>query len=162
MRLNAVESEAIESLQRAYVRALDKRDFDAWVDTFDNSEEASYICTSSENADADLSIALMYDDCRKRILDRVTFIRDIWAGTYQDYHTRHFIQPLHCEALGDARYGVETNFAILFTPETGRTEVQVAGTYEDVVILGAQGARFQSKKVIYDTTVLPRYIVYPF
>lgn len=163
--MNAVTAEAIvqiDNLQAAYVHALDNKDFQAWVDTFDTAEDTAYFCTSAENDDHEWPIALMYDDCRMRIEDRVTFIEKIWAGTYQDYHTRHFIQRTLCEQISDDTYAVETNFSIIYTPETGRSDVQVAGVYKDEVLINGKGAKFKRKKAIYDTTILPRYIVYPF
>ncbi|MEH6639211.1 MAG: aromatic-ring-hydroxylating dioxygenase subunit beta [Porticoccaceae bacterium] len=152
----------VDALQAQYIRALDNRDFQGWVDTFDTAEDTAYFCTPAENVDNNLEIALMYDDCRKRIEDRVTFITDIWAGTFQDYRTRHFIQRTHCEQKQEGLYLVETNFSIIYTPESGRSDVQVAGVYKDEVLINGGGAKFKSKKAIYDTTVLPRYIVYPF
>jgi 3-phenylpropionate/cinnamic acid dioxygenase small subunit len=152
----------IDELQANYIRALDNKAFDAWIDTFDTADDTAYFCISAENADRELPIALMYDDCRQRIEDRVTFIEKVWAGTFQDYRTRHFIQRIGCEPCGDDTYAVETNFSIVYTPESGRSDIQVAGVYKDEVIINGDDAKFKRKKAIYDTTVLPRYIVYPF
>lgn len=152
----------IDALQSEYINALDNKNFQDWVGTFDTAEETSYFCIPAENEDNNLSIGLMYDDCRKRIEDRVTFIEDIWAGTFQDYRTRHFIQRTSCAPNGENSYSVETNFLIAYTPESGRSDVQVAGVYKDTVIINGSQARFKTKRAIYDTTVLPRYIVYPF
>ncbi|HKY91044.1 MAG TPA: aromatic-ring-hydroxylating dioxygenase subunit beta [Nevskiaceae bacterium] len=152
----------VDDLQARYVRALDTRDLRGWLDTFRREPDTAYFCISAENVERDLPIALMYDDCRDRIEDRVVFIEKIWAGTFQDYRTRHFIQRLHVTSDPAGVVRVETNFSILFTPETGRTEVQVAGLYRDEIVIDDDGARFRSKRAIYDTTILPRYIVYPF
>ena len=163
--MNAITADAaaqIDNLQAEYIHALDSKDFHAWVDTFDTADETSYFCTPAENDEHDLPIALMYDDCRMRIEDRVTFIEKIWVGTFQDYRTRHFIQRTRCEQISDNTYAVETNFSIIYTPETGRSDVQVAGVYKDKVLINGNGAKFKTKKAIYDTTILPRYIVYPF
>ena len=152
----------IDALQAEYIHALDNKNFPGWVDAFDTAEDTAYFCTPAENEDNDLPIALMYDDCRLRIEDRITFITDIWEGTYQDYRTRHFIQRTYCAHKEGDVYEVETNFLIVYTPESGRSDVQVTGVYRDEVIVSGSGAKFKSRKAIYDTTVLPRYIVYPF
>lgn len=152
----------IDALQARYIHALDNRDFDAWVDTFGTDKDTAYFCISAENEENDLPIALMYDDCRDRIEDRVTFIEKIWVGTFQDYRTRHFIERTNCKSIGKDIYAVETNFSILYTPESGRSDVQVAGVYKDEMAINGDGAKFRSKRAVYDTTVLPRYIVYPF
>ena len=152
----------IDALQARYVHALDNRDLQAWVDTFDTARDSSYFCISAENEENGLPIALMYDDCRDRIEDRVVFIEKIWVDTFQDYRSRHFIECTHCEQIDERTYALETNFAVLFTPETGRTGVQVSGVYKDRIIVDGEGARFRSRRAVYDTTILPRYIVYPF
>ena len=154
----------IDELQMRYIHALDNKNFQEWLETFSTDESTSYICTSAENEENNFPIALMYDDCRGRIEDRVTFIQKIWAGTFEDYRSRHFINRTRTESLGGDVYTVETNFSILYTPESGRTEVQVSGVYKDKIkITGAsENNLFLSKKAIYDTTVVPRYIVYPF
>ncbi len=162
---NTIDHEAvaqIDALQAGYIHALDSKDFHAWVDTFDTAEDTAYFCIAAENAERNLPIALMYDDNRLRIEDRVTFIEKIWVGTFQDYYTRHFIQRTRCSQQSNNIYAVETNFSIIYTPESGKSDVQVAGLYKDEIIINGSGAKFKSKKAIYDTTVLPRYIVYPF
>lgn len=152
----------IDELQARYVRALDNRDLAAWTDTFRMEPDTAYFCIAAENVERHHPVALMYDDSRDRIEDRVVFIEKIWADTFQDYRTRHFVQRLRIEQRGPGLYEVETNFTIVYTPETGRSEVQVAGVYRDEVVIDGDGARFRSKRAVYDTTVLPRYIVYPF
>ena len=152
----------IDELQARYIHALDNKDFAAWVDTFSHEKDTSYFCISAENEEHGFPIALMYDDCRDRIEDRVTFIEKIWVGTFQDYRTRHFIERTSCKKVGDGLYAVETNFSILYTPESGRSSVQVTGVYRDEIAVNGEDAHFRSKRAVYDTTVLPRYIVYPF
>jgi anthranilate 1,2-dioxygenase small subunit len=107
-------------------------------------------------------IALMLDDCRARLEDRITFVTKIWKGTFQDYRTRHFIQRLSCGKQADAAFRVRTNFSIEYTLDPNATAVLAAGIYEDMVVLEGGEARFLSKLAIYDTTVLPQYVVYPF
>lgn len=149
----------IEELQNRYICALDNKDMVAWSKTFDESG-ASYICIAQENVQNNLPLALMMDDCIERIQDRVTFVNDVWAGTFEDYQTRHFTQRTTCEELGNNRYKVATNFTIICTPEQGQTNVMVAGVYEDEVFINGT-AKFISKRAVMDTNVAPRYIVYP-
>jgi anthranilate 1,2-dioxygenase small subunit len=152
----------IDDLQARYVRALDQKDLAGWLDTFSTEQDTSYLCVSAENNERSFPIALMYDDSRDRIDDRVTFIEKIWAGTFQDYRTRHFLQRTSASELESGLYAVETNFSILYTPGTGRSDLQVTGVYKDHIRIDQSGARFRAKRVVYDTDVLPRYIVYPF
>jgi anthranilate 1,2-dioxygenase small subunit len=150
----------IDELQVRYLDALDRKNMAAWAGTF--AEEAQYICTTAENEDAGLPLALMMDDCRGRIEDRVKFVEKVWAGTFQDYQTRHFVQRLACTAARAGLYSVRSNFAVAFTrSDTGESSILAAGVYDDLVDLSGGQALFQSKRVVVDSPVLPHYVVYP-
>lgn len=151
---------AVDALQNRYISALDRRDFDAWLGCFD--EQGSYICISRENEEQSLPLAIMMDDCRERLKDRVSYITQVWAGTFEDYWTRHFIQRLECTPNGPDSYLVVSNFTVFYTSARGGSEILVAGCYADQVIIGADGtAKFRTKKAVLDTTTTPRYLVYP-
>lgn len=155
----------VDALQNRYIAALDGKDIAGWADCFSQREDASYICRSAENEANGWPIALMLDDRRARIEDRIMFITRIWAGTFQDYRTRHFLQRVSCERasdLGEGLWRARTHFNIEYTLDPNRTQTLTSGVYEDVVEIVGGEARFVSKKAIYDTTVLPQYIVYPF
>lgn len=152
----------IDELQNRYIAAIGSKDMKGWSATFVDRDEASYICRSAENEANDWPIALMYDDCRARIEDRITFITQVWKGTFQDYRTRHFTQRLSCVAESDSSYRVRTNFSIEYTHDPHESRLLAAGVYEDLVVIEDGEARFLSKRAVYDTTVLPQYIVYPF
>jgi anthranilate 1,2-dioxygenase small subunit len=133
-----------------------------WYETFSERDDASYTCISAESHAAGLSIALMMDDCRGRIRDRITFVDRVWQGTFQDYQTRHFVQRLSWERLPDNSVKAISNFMITITPEGKPSQLLATGVYEDLIEFSDGKARFLSKRAIYDTTVLPQYIVYPF
>lgn len=152
----------IDDLQRRYIEALDRRDLDAWLDCFCQDAVSSYYCIAAENVERGLEIALMLDDCRARLIDRVTFITKVWTGTFQPYRTRHFAQRIGKPHLDSGKLRVVSNFSIAITPEGGSSNLLAVGQYEDSVVLDRGEPRFLSKRAVYDTTVLPRYIVYPF
>jgi anthranilate 1,2-dioxygenase small subunit len=152
----------LDGLQNRYVAALDGKDMPGWLATFSEREDASYICRSAENESMGLPIALMLDDCRARLKDRITFVTKIWTGTFQDYRTRHFTQRLFCERTADDTFRLRSNFSIEYTLDPNATAVLAAGIYEDVVVLEGDEARFLSKRAIYDTTVLAQYVIYLF
>jgi len=158
---SAAHSSAINTLQTAYLSALDQGDMAGWAATF-AQEEASYYCISAENDRRGFPLALMYDDCRGRIDDRVSFVTKVWVGTYQPYRTRHFIQPLSCTTAGSNQYNVTTSFMIMMTPEGGATKILTSGEYRDLIEIQGDKAVFRSRRTVYDADVLPRYIVFPF
>ncbi len=153
----------IDELQTRYIHVLDSKNMEGWLAAFAETPEASYICTTQESVARNLPLALILDDCYARLQDRVTYITKIWAGTFQDYRTRHFIQRVSAGQLTKDTVRVCTNFTVIYTPDdTGSSEVLTAGVYEDVVRLsGDGGAQFLSKRAVTDTSVLPRYLVYP-
>lgn len=150
----------IDTLQTRYVCALDRKDLDAWLTCF-SAEEASYICLPAEGEAQGLPLAIMMDDSAERLRDRAKFVNEVWAGTFEDYATRHFVQRLSCARLPSGRYAVESNFMVLFTSLRRHSEILVSGSYRDEVDISSGDAAFISKKAVLDTVTTPRYLVYP-
>jgi 3-phenylpropionate/cinnamic acid dioxygenase small subunit len=142
-----------------YLAALDRHDLESWLSCF--ADEAGYVCITRENHDAGLPVALMMDDTRARLKDRVKFINEVWSGTFEDYATRHFVQRLDCRAGANGRLDVQTNFMVSYTNRRGGSDILVTGVYEDAVVIVGNEARFASKRAILDTVTTPRYLVYP-
>ncbi|MEQ1890891.1 MAG: aromatic-ring-hydroxylating dioxygenase subunit beta [Alphaproteobacteria bacterium] len=162
MALTAQDLFLIDELQTRYIHALDSKNMPGWLAAFAETPEASYICITQESVERNLPLALIMDDCYARLQDRVTYITKIWAGTFQDYRTRHFIQRVSAAKLSENTVQLHTNFTVIYTPEdTGSSEVLTAGVYEDVVLLANGSAQFLSKRAVTDTSILPRYLVYP-
>jgi anthranilate 1,2-dioxygenase small subunit len=149
----------IDALQTRYLAALDRRNWSDWLACF--SSDGSYICTSQENVGQDLPLAIMMDDTRERLADRVKFITEVWSGTYEDYSTRHFVQRLTCEREAPDLFAVQTNFTVIYTNSAGRTDLLVAGVYRDAIRVGPSDTSFKTKVAILDTFTTPRYLVYP-
>jgi 3-phenylpropionate/cinnamic acid dioxygenase small subunit len=152
----------VDALQMKYLAALDRHDLAAWLDCF--AKEASYVCITRENVDDGLSVALMMDDCRARLRDRVKFVTEVWSGTFEDYTTRHFVQRFDCTAGAgpDSTVTVRSNFMVSYTNRRGASDILVTGVYEDEIALGGgDDAKFKSKRAILDTVTTPRYLVYP-
>jgi anthranilate 1,2-dioxygenase small subunit len=150
---------SVDALQMSYLAALDRKNLEAWLECFDT--EASYICITRENDDAGLPVALMMDDCRARLKDRVKFVNEVWSGTFEDYTTRHFVQRFECTRCDDGTFKVLSNFLVSYTNRRGVSEILVTGVYEDIIALGSGKASFRSKRAILDTVTTPRYLVYP-
>lgn len=153
---------AIDALQTRYIAALDGRNMEAWLATFSKDPDASYTCTTAESEEAGLPLALILDDNYARLQDRVTYVTQIWAGTFADYRTRHFIQRTAVRPVQDDLHDVETNFMVACTPvETGRTELFMTGIYFDRVVIDGNGALFLAKKAVMDSSMVERFMAYP-
>lgn len=161
-RLTLEDLARLDELESDYMSALDGKKMGSWLDTFDERPDASYICIARNDVESGLRVAMMLDDCRDRLIDRCTFVNDIWAGTFQDYRTRHFVQRVRASRRGDGHVEMSSNFSVIFTPDdTGLPQQLAAGTYEDVIRIEGDVCRFVSRKAITDNAVLPRYLVFP-
>jgi anthranilate 1,2-dioxygenase small subunit len=150
----------IDELQLRYMDARDGKKMPGWLATF--SASGQYLCKTAESEQAGWPMALIMDDCRGRLEDRVKFVDKIWAGTFQDYQTRHFVQRMAVTPAAGGLYNVRSNFSIAFTrSDTGRTEMLAAGVYHDLVEIEGEQALFRAKKAVIDAPLLPHYIVYP-
>ena len=148
----------IDELQQRYTRALDTKDMQGWLACF--GEQGAYVCTTAENESQGLPIGIMRDDSRERLMDRVKFIEKVWAGTFEDYSTRHFVQRISHAEAGET-ITVETNFMVSYSAEGGPSQMLATGIYRDEVELSADGALFRRKTAVIDSAVTPRYLVYP-
>lgn len=150
----------VDALQLRYADALDSKDTDAWVQCFD-AKNASYICIPLENVQEDLPLALMMDDSIARIGDRAKFVTKVWAGTFEDYSTRHFVQRLTVQPGADGVVTVRSNFMVAYTTAAGSSEILATGQYIDEIALSGSTALFRSRHAVLDTVTTPRYLVYP-
>lgn len=148
----------VDDLQLRYTRALDRKDMQAWLACF--SADGGYICTTAENEAQNLPVAIMMDDRYARLVDRVKFIEKVWAGTFEDYSTRHLVQRANVERDG-ALIRVESNFIVSFSAEGGPTHLLAAGVYRDEIEIEDDRALFRRKTAVIDSSVTPRYLVYP-
>ncbi len=149
----------IDALQTSYIAALDSKNMQGWLDSF--AADGSYICIAAENEEQGLPLALMMDDCHERLEDRVTYVTKVWAGTFEDYQTRHFVQRIACTPKGGDLYNTVSNFSVFYTDSAGNTGILVTGRYVDEIAVNGTGAKLKSRRAVMDTNVAPRYIVYP-
>ena len=152
-------STLVEDLQLRYIKALDARNMQGWLDCF--AGQACYICTTRENVEQNLPIAMMMDDTRERLEDRAKAVEKVWAGTFEDYRTRHFVQNLTLEETQGGKWIAESNFMVTYTTAKGNMQLLTAGVYVDEIAVDEGLARFISRQAVLDASVAPRYFVYP-
>ncbi len=172
MPTDVLESEArrhaaLDLLVR-YVRVVDDpRRIEEWPGLF--ADQAEYIVITRENYERGLPIAVIRDDTKDRILDRVTIIREFWGAGgraedrhYNDVVPRHVVGPVWVEPAGAGEVRVGANFAIYQTVQVDSTpRLFAVGEYRDAVEVAGPIARFKSKTVILDTPVLQDVFIYP-
>ena len=158
--LDLKEITAVEELMRRYVRVLDNRDIEGWVNCF--AAEASYTVVPRSNLEQGLPLCIISDESKDRIRDRVVFIRKIWKGNFTDYTTRHLSMLADLRA-GDGEGEIEarSNVSIFASEPDGESKILAVGEYIDVIVAFENGCFFKRRQVVLDTEVLPRHIVYP-
>jgi anthranilate 1,2-dioxygenase small subunit len=159
---------AVLDLLTRYVRVVDDpRRIEEWPVLF--GDVAEYIVITRENHERGLPIAVIRDDSKDRIIDRVTIIRKFWGAGgraedrhYNDAWPRHLVGPVWVELAesGDALLGA--NFAIYQTVQVDvAPRLLATGEYRDVVEFSGNTPKFKTKTVILDTPVLQDVFVYP-
>ena len=156
------ERALVHRLGERYVEALDGRRMEAWLDCF-AADGAYYVIGADNDADG-LPLCLMMDDCRARLEDRVTFVNDVWPGSFEDYRTRHFVQPVLLEPEDGGEPGLYralSNFTVFATDARGRTGLFVAGEYRDRIRIEDRSCRYVERRAVMDTFTTPGVVVYP-
>ncbi|TMJ09238.1 MAG: hypothetical protein E6G98_10110 [Bacillati bacterium ANGP1] len=160
--------QAALDLLTQYIRIVDDpRRIEEWPALF--SDDAEYIVITRENHERNLPIAVIRDDSKDRIADRVTIIREFWGAGgraadrhYNDAWPRHVVGPVWVEfsESGDALVGA--NFAVYQSVQVDvAPRLLAVGEYKDVVEFSGATATYKAKKVILDTSVLQDVFVYP-
>lgn len=157
--MEASQETIIESLFRQYAHALDRHDMPGWLACF--AEDGSYLCQTRENHEEGMPVGIMRDDGHARLRDRVKAVDKVWAGTAEEYRTRHFHQQLECTPLDGGMYEVVSNFVVYYTTNRGDCSILAAGQYLDRIRIRDGVGRFVSRRAILDQQVTPRYLVYP-
>lgn len=152
------EVRAVDELLGRYSDVVDEQDWQRWPDLF--ASECSYTVHTLDNLRRGLPLAYMYDDNRARVLDRVKFITEVWAGTVEPYGTRHVTQRTRATRLDDGRWRVRAHFQVSYTENDVLSGLLAAGYYDDLIDLSAGDPRFAQRRVCLDS-MPARYLVYP-
>jgi anthranilate 1,2-dioxygenase small subunit len=160
--------QAALDLLTQYVRVVDDPSrIDEWPDLF--AGEAEYVVVTRENEERGLPIAIIRDDCKDRILDRVTIIKQFWGAgrRVEDRHfnavwTRHIVGPAWADLTDDGRVHVGAHVMVwASTRVEPEPRLLAVGEYRDIIAFTDGAAKFQAKKLILDTPVLQDAFVYP-
>ena len=151
-------SQAVDTLLGEYALALDWQDWSKWLGLF--APECRYAVFSRQDAESNLPLGYMIDDCHARLVDRIKFITEVWAGTIEPYRSRHIIQRVSMKRIDDENYEILANMLVTYTENDEPSRMLATGYYHDVVCVTGEGAFFTSKTVYMDGTPA-RYLAYP-
>jgi len=153
----------LDALYADYAAALDERRYDDWVELF--ADDCQYLLQPRENHDRGLPLATLALEGKGMLRDRVYGITQTLF--HAPYYQRHVIGPLR--VVGLERSGgaapqcidVHANYAVLRTKVQQPSEVFNVGRYVDRLVATDDGWRFQRKRAIFDSELIPNSIIYP-
>lgn len=144
-------------LQDQYINTLDNDRLEAWPTLF--TEDCLYEIVPKENADMGLPIGIIYCNNQKMLRDRVVSLRN--ANIFEEHSYRHMTSGLCVVAQKDGVIETESNYVVIQTRTNGESNVYQAGRYYDKVVRTDAGLRYQSKRVIYDTSRVQTLLATP-
>ncbi|MPQ59077.1 anthranilate 1,2-dioxygenase small subunit AndAd [Duganella sp. FT27W] len=147
----------LHQLQQQYISALDNDRLEQWADFF--TEECVYEIVPRENEDAGLPIGIIYCDSKRMLRDRVLSLRH--ANIYEVHSYRHMTSGMQMRVIDADTVETESSYVVVQTLQDGESFVYQAGRYLDVVVRTPDGWRYQSKRVIYDTSRVATLLATP-
>ncbi|GAC1629463.1 MAG: aromatic-ring-hydroxylating dioxygenase subunit beta [Nevskia sp.] len=148
---------ALTQLYADYAAAVDSGDWDLWPEFF--IDDCRYRLQPRENYDRGFPLATLSFESKGMLKDRVYGIRETLF--HDPYYQRHVVGLPVIRRVEDGRIHAEANYAVFRTKLSGLTSVFNVGRTIDEIVRTAQGLRFASRLVIYDSEMIPNSIIYP-
>ena len=148
---------ALVQLYADYSYAVDSGHWDLWPEFF--VEDCRYRLVPRENHERGLPLATLSFESKGMLRDRVYGIRETLF--HDPYYQRHVVGAPVVRAASPGRIESETNYAVFRTKLDGPSTVFNVGRYLDVVVATADGLKFQSRTVVFDSEMIPNSIIYP-
>jgi len=148
---------ALVQLYADYAYAVDSGDWSLWPDFF--VDDCSYRLVPRENHERGFPLATLAFESKRMLRDRVYGIKETLF--HDPYYQRHVVGAPLVRAASDGRIESEANYAVLRTKLNELSTVFNVGRYLDVVVRTAEGLKFESRTVVYDSEMIPNSIIYP-
>ena len=140
-----------------YIHVIDSDQLEEWPRLF--VEDCLYEIIPKENEEAGLPAPVMYCDNNRMLRDRVLSLRH--ANIFEKPSYRHLVSALQVTKVEEDVYDMSANYVVVNTSLAGESSIYQAGRYADRVVRTAEGLRFKSKRVIYDTLRVQTLLAYP-
>jgi anthranilate 1,2-dioxygenase small subunit len=147
----------LHRLQERYISIIDADRLEEWPDLF--TDDGVYEIVPKENADLGLPVGIMHCFRRPMMRDRIISLRQ--ANLFEPHTYRHMTSGLEFVHVGANTMEMQSNYVVVQTLTNGESMVYQAGHYFDRVVRTAAGWRYQSKRVIYDTSRVQTLLVTP-
>ncbi|TWD76491.1 salicylate 5-hydroxylase small subunit [Variovorax beijingensis] len=147
----------LTQLYARYAQAVSSGQWELWPEFF--TDDCSYRLQPRENHERGFPLATLSFESKGMLKDRVYGIRETLF--HDPYYQRHVVgTPLVLKAEAD-RFECEANYAVFRTKLSELSSVFSVGRYIDVVVRTAEGLKFASRQVIYDSEMIPNSVIYP-
>ena len=147
----------LTQLYADYASAVSSGQWDLWPEFF--TDECSYRLQPRENFDRGFPLATLSFESKGMLKDRVYGVRETLF--HDHYYQRNVVgTPLVRKVDGD-RYECEANYAVFRTKLSELSTVFNVGRSLDRIVRTSDGLKFQSRRVIYDSEMIPNSIIYP-
>jgi anthranilate 1,2-dioxygenase small subunit len=147
----------LQRLQERYVSVIDTDRLEEWPDLF--TQDGVYEIIPKENADQGLPIGIIHCFGRPMMRDRIVALRN--ANVFEPHTYRHMTSGLEFKQVDADTIDMQSNYVVVQTLTDGESRVYQAGRYLDRLARTAEGWRYQSKRVIYDTSRVQTLLVTP-
>jgi salicylate 5-hydroxylase small subunit len=160
LRIDPALRAELDAVYADAAAALDERRYDDWIDLF--TDDCEYVLQPRENFDRSLPLATMAFESKGMLRDRIYAIGDTLF--HAPYYQRHVVGPLRIVQADSDAIHVEANYAVFRTKVQQLSEVFNVGRYIDVLVpdpADASGWRIRSRRVVFDSELIPNSIIYP-
>jgi salicylate 5-hydroxylase small subunit len=147
----------LNQLYASYASAVSSGQWELWPEFF--TEECSYRLQPRENYERGFPLATLSFESKGMLKDRVYGIRETLF--HDPYYQRHVVGAPLVRAASASRIESEANYAVFRTKLDGPSTVFNVGRYLDVVVPTADGLKFASRTVVFDSEMIPNSIIYP-
>lgn len=148
----------VENLIYEWARAIDENRVEAICELM--AQQGRYTVISRFNHDRKLPMAVINCHSAAQLRDRIKSMRI--ANIYEPHHYRHMVSGVQITGEAHGALVVRSNYLIVRTMELdGEMMIYSTGHCLDLVDVTPEGARFRSRKFIYDSRAIETLMVIP-
>ena len=147
----------LQKLYNDYASVLDDGPLSNWPDLF--TEQCLYLIQPRDNYDKDLPLAVVRCESRGMLQDRVRAVEE--TIMYEPRYLRHHITNISADDLHSDEFTVTANYSVIEVLADQLPSMLSTGRYLDQVVREQEGLRFQQKRVVYDSVLVPNSLIFP-
>lgn len=148
----------IEEFNTDYAIALDACRVEDWPRFF--TEDAVYIVTGRENADADLPVGVVYCEGMGMLQDRALAIAK--SMMFAPRYLQHQINNVRVLSVAsDGVIAAQANYVLFQTLVDEKTTIQQVGRYYDRFVRRDGRLLLRERRCVYDSLIIDTALIYP-